>query len=588
MPIAEPLLELSPRFTHVAETERGSVLISDVDSVVLDGRAVGELLRLLDGTRTAVEVAAGLSGAFKPQFVHLALLQLQADGIVRACTPSPEGPELEERALALWRAWEARGDLAPVTVAGGTARQAKVLLVEDYLLPDLRRIVESETAAKCTLVRPGPTNIWIGPTVGSPTGPCITCLQSRLRLNLPGRAWVAEVAPGQNLRIERLPSRVDPAVFQLLSEWLAEPRDAVSATDIWALDLEGGPPLRHSLPRLPQCPRCGNPDLQPVGAQFTLKGRTSRPGSAGGLRTRTPQETWDAYSPLIDALTGVVRSIEKVDVTKGAPVHVYTASHTNGLLPPTLDALQEEGRDQSGGKGVTDLDARVSALGESLERYSALHRGTEVVRRARFAELDAEALRPNDLMLFSEAQFRARESWNSGLAGAFQWVPEPYQDEAIAWSPVKSLVTGKACALPTAYVYLSYQGQGRRYCKSDSNGLAGGNCLEEAILQGFFELVERDAVALWWYNRGRVPAVEGARLDPAYVRELEEYYDALGRDMWTLDLTTDLGIPCIGAISSLQETGTEIIFGFGCHLDPAVALRRALTELNQMVPTVLR
>ena len=28
------------------------------------------------------------------------------------------------------------------------------------------------------------------------------------------------------------------------------------------------------------------------------------------------------------------------------------------------------------------------------------------------------------------------------------------------------------------------------------------------MLQGFLELVERDAVALWWYNRTRQPAVD--------------------------------------------------------------------------------
>jgi ribosomal protein S12 methylthiotransferase accessory factor len=36
--------------------------------------------------------------------------------------------------------------------------------------------------------------------------------------------------------------------------------------------------------------------------------------------------------------------------------------------------------------------------------------------------------------------------------------------------------------------------------------------LEEAIVQGFFELVERDSTAIWWYNRLRRPAI---RLDNA-------------------------------------------------------------------------
>jgi ribosomal protein S12 methylthiotransferase accessory factor YcaO len=51
--------------------------------------------------------------------------------------------------------------------------------------------------------------------------------------------------------------------------------------------------------------------------------------------------------------------------------------------------------------------------------------------------------------------------------------------------------------LPTAYCYYGPAGQRQdEFCRADSNGSAAGNSLEEAILQGFLELVERDCVAL--------------------------------------------------------------------------------------------
>ena len=46
------------------------------------------------------------------------------------------------------------------------------------------------------------------------------------------------------------------------------------------------------------------------------------------------------------------------------------------------------------------------------------------------------------------------------------------------------------------------------FARADSNGCAAGSVLEEAVLQGLLELIERDAVALWWYNRLRRPAVD--------------------------------------------------------------------------------
>ena len=55
--------------------------------------------------------------------------------------------------------------------------------------------------------------------------------------------------------------------------------------------------------------------------------------------------------------------------------------------------------------------------------------------------------------------------------------------------------------IPTAYCYYRYpQADGHNFCRGDSNGNAAGSSLEEAIVQGFMELVERDCIALWWYS----------------------------------------------------------------------------------------
>jgi len=49
--------------------------------------------------------------------------------------------------------------------------------------------------------------------------------------------------------------------------------------------------------------------------------------------------------------------------------------------------------------------------------------------------------------------------------------------------------------LPTTLLYFFYQGPDGYHVHADSNGCAAGNTVEEAILQGFLELVERDACA---------------------------------------------------------------------------------------------
>jgi thiazole/oxazole-forming peptide maturase SagD family component len=122
------------------------------------------------------------------------------------------------------------------------------------------------------------------------------------------------------------------------------------------------------------------------------------------------------------------------------------------------------------------------------------------------------------------------------------------------------------------------------YCQGCSNGNASGNNLEEAILQGFFELVERDCVALWWYNMLNKRGVDMESFSVPYLTELREYMKSINREIWALDITSDLGIPAFAAFSRRVDQKEErILFGFGCHLDARIALTRAVTEMNQML-----
>jgi ribosomal protein S12 methylthiotransferase accessory factor len=142
--------------------------------------------------------------------------------------------------------------------------------------------------------------------------------------------------------------------------------------------------------------------------------------------------------------------------------------------------------------------------------------------------------------------------------------------------------------VPTAYCYYGFRDPGVFFTRCDSNGNASGNTLEEAILYGFLELVERDSVALWWYNRVQRPQVDPGGMGLYYWDEMKRYYAReLGRELHALDLTSDLGIPTFAVVSRRPQRAVEdIIVGFAAHLDPSVALLRALEEANQYLPSV--
>jgi thiazole/oxazole-forming peptide maturase SagD family component len=113
-----------------------------------------------------------------------------------------------------------------------------------------------------------------------------------------------------------------------------------------------------------------------------------------------------------------------------------------------------------------------------------------------------------------------------------------------------------------------------------SAGAAAGPTLDAATLSGILELIERDAAALWWIG-GSDPAA--ADLDAAGVALLAKLRagQSYPRDTRVLDLTTNLGIPVVAAIS-LDQQGKDLACGLAARLTMSDAVSAALFELCQM------
>lgn len=214
--------------------------------------------------------------------------------------------------------------------------------------------------------------------------------------------------------------------------------------------------------------------------------------------------------------------------------------------------------------------------------------GDEPRRTARFDGLGEAAIHPNGVMGYSERQYADRDAWNA-RGSKFHRVPAPLDPRTpIGQTPLCSLTRKRVRYLPTAFCYLAYtEALEASGCVGCSNGNAAGNTFEEVILQGFFELVERDSVAIWWYNLVQRPAIDLDSFADPYLPELTQFLRTQGRSLWALDLTSDLGIPVHVALSARTEAPERILLGFGAHLDPRVALLLAVTEMNQMLAWVL-
>ncbi|NEP72425.1 MAG: TOMM precursor leader peptide-binding protein [Okeania sp. SIO2G4] len=472
-----------------------------------------------------------------------------------------------------------------------------IILTDDYLHPNLDEFNKQTLASQTPwmLIKPLGTIAWIGPLFQPYQTGCWDCFAQRWRDNRPIEDFINRKKEGAKLLTS--PLGFSQATIQTtltiaateIFKWIIQKGNPRLAGNLITYDHLTLQTQNHILVKRPQCFSCGKVfNKQPL--PVVLGHRKKSFTADGGHRFCSPEETLRKYQYHISPITGVVRELAKIP-TQGL-LHTYVARHHFRNVFDDLDGLRKNMGGKSSGKGRTDIQARASGFCEAIERYSGVFQGDEIREQGSYEKLVEKAIHPNQCMIFSEEQYQNRKEWNFECKGWFQKVPEPFDEtRVIDWTPVWSLTAQEFKYLPTSYCYYGYpESDSSDFldCWADSNGCAAGNTIEEAILQGFMELVERDCVALWWYNRLSKPQVDLDSFKQPYFQQLKQYYQSLNRDLWVLDITSDLNIPCFAAISSRNDREVEdIVLGYGAHFDPEIAISRALTEANQILPNVL-
>jgi bacteriocin biosynthesis cyclodehydratase domain-containing protein len=466
-----------------------------------------------------------------------------------------------------------------------------VTLVSDYLdgrLAELNRQHLSDHTP-WLLVQPSGIFPLVGPIFSPGKSACWTCLVDRMKRNREVKALLDRrqarcVAVSPLARNTIGHSAVQLAAVEIAkaiaTDFRTELRD-----HIISLDLLGSTIVKHHVAARPQCPSCGrkklrNPNRAPSPFELGAGGKLVM--TSGGYRTVSPSATVARFRKLVSPLTGVVSRLERIEADLPLNTNYY-AAHNFSAPAKTVNELRAGLSGGSFGKGSTAEQGEASALMEAIERYSGIFQGDEIRTTRRFTDFPSgDAIVPNDVLLFSDAQYLQDQAVTTDSDEAPS-TPAPFdRSTEIEWSPVWSLRDERFKYLPTSLLYFFYRGPGQ--INADSNGCAAGNTLEEAIVQGFLELVERDAYAIWWYNRLQRPEVDLGQVDDSYISDLRTRFAETGRRLWVLDVTTDLGIPSFVAILHwIHNSQENIEFGSGAHFDTRIALLRALTELNQFL-----
>ena len=606
---------LAPHLQFRGIGEEQTLLVSESFNTLLHGKLYCDLLPLLDGRRPHNEIVAALEGVHGAANVLTALASLSVKGYVvsaahgidpnRAAYWSSLGasPRWVEQRLAESRIAVAGDEWSLVRHLEDSGARVEdndpeltIIVCDDYLkegLADVNRR-QLELGAPWILMRPRGVEPLFGPVFRSDSvGPCWACLSYRMRNHQEVHNFLRNVAGEEGaFRPFAANPTVIEALYRLIAteivKWLVLEDTAPISDHVIAMNVGTFQSSRHRVLRRPQCPTCGDealyrPDRPPVPLRLESSIKTHR--NSGGARSVAPEVTLAKYRHLVSPISGVVTWLTRTTDEADSWLHVYWAGNNLGMRSRSLSSLRRSLRSKSAGKGSTREQSEVSALCEAVERYSGVFHGDEIRVRKRFTEFGEgkEAIHPNAVQLFSDDQLENAKRINA-QGHPYNIIPPRLDpDVEIDWTPVWSLTQQRHRYLPTSMLYsMAPEQRGPSDLIGDSNGCAAGNTLEEAILQGFYELAERDAFGIWWYNRLRVPAVDFKSFEDEYLASAADYYARYERDVWMLDVTSDIGIPTFVALSRRPDAQTEdIIYGAGSHADPRLAALRAICELNQ-------
>ncbi len=274
----------------------------------------------------------------------------------------------------------------------------------------------------------------------------------------------------------------------------------------------------------------------------------------GTHRCRNPKET-------IEKVEGKLRV---AGVTRIAEI-----THLDRIGIPVYSAIRPGAADGAvsiyAGKGATKSQAKASAMMEAFERYSAEQQDIDYnnILLAPYAEVEG-AIDPESLIL------------PPGSSNV--------ESKDISWVKAVNAANDEECFLPSNAVYHPYNPVSDQFLfKSNTNGLASGNVIEEAVFHGITEVVERDAWSIFEALRQPKMEVNCENIENPIIRDILDKFHNAGVDITLVDLTADVKIPTMAAVSDdkVLKDPALLTLGVGTHLDPEVAAIRALTEVAQ-------
>lgn len=289
----------------------------------------------------------------------------------------------------------------------------------------------------------------------------------------------------------------------------------------------------------------------------------------GGIRSKTESETKEILDSELKKLGPSI----KIEFDEGNPfkdIAPSFSSYSNKISTGLSYILDS---DMGSGKGLTKTQAYFSAGFELIEHIGSQYTGNVPIIAAKYKDVKNFAI---------DVPYLASTIMNTNTA--YEKFDENVE---IDWVVATSLSSADKKLVPAFLVFMfDVELKGTLFTTA-SSGLAAGATLEDAILQGLFEVIEHDAWIIGQSNPYILPIVDYMSSKSEKVKEIVGKIKSMGYDIITRDYTNDLTIPVFRTFITNRKDFSQYSYnGIGCHILPEVALERSITEAAQFCDSI--
>jgi ribosomal protein S12 methylthiotransferase accessory factor len=439
---------------------------------------------------------------------------------------------------------------------------------------------------------------YVGPLVIPRKTSCFNCCELRLVTNSPNyeyELWInrQNIPKGKLLVPKYFADILTTICTNEISAFLSRHKKPQTVDNLIVLDTHDLNTSRHKVLTHPNCICCNPPRRKTPSKslQKVISKANRRPTDFSKVfnesRLLPDQELLKRLRQIVDEKTGIVLEYSKLyepnplGITlhhfSTAPCSIPLRIGLNGQPTRTVNIEKSLISPSPSGSGFSPTEAEIHTLMESVERYSNMVVDESRLVWATFENISESAIDPRSLCLYSDEQYYQSDSRCSRFS----------RNLIIPWIDGYDLYGAMPVMIPADFVF--YPAISAKPLVFDtSNGASAHTDTIKAILNGLFEVIERDSFLVMWLNGFSMPILKINDLPYGFAESIKRINEQ-GMYVKLVNLTIDTNIPTVAAIcyNKNPDKYPSVLVGAGSHIDPEKAVQKALFEMEFMITEIL-